>query len=88
MKGVHFALGVMAFRGGNIGRACAEFEEEIEIDPESGPSHINLAMCYEEHLDNPRRAAYHMERYIDITGGTPELRQHLKKLKASLGEGE
>jgi tetratricopeptide (TPR) repeat protein len=88
MKGVHFALGVIAFRGGQIGRACEEFEREIEIDPESSASHINLAMCYEEHLDNPVRAAYHMERYIELTGGTPELRQHLKELKESMAGTE
>lgn len=88
MKGVHFALGVIAFRGGDIKRACTEFEDEIEIDPESSASHINLAMCYEEHLNNPGLAAYHMERYIELTGGTPELRQHLKELKESLGETE
>jgi hypothetical protein len=29
-----------------------------------------------------------MERYIELTGGTPELRQHLKELKESLGETE
>jgi len=88
MEGVHFALGVMAFRGGDIGRACIEFEEEIGIDPESSASHINLAMCYEEHLKDPGRAAYHMERYIELTGGTPELREHLKKLKETLNEAE
>jgi tetratricopeptide (TPR) repeat protein len=88
LEGVHFALGVMAFRGGDIRRACKEFEEEIGIDPASGASHINLAMCYEEHLNNPGRAAYHMERYIELTGGTPELREHLKNLKETVSETE
>ena len=88
LKGVHFAMGVMAFRGGDIRRACTEFEAEIGVDPESSASHINLAMCYEEHLNDPGRAAYHMERYIELTGGTPELRAHLKKLKDAVTETE
>ncbi len=86
LKGVHFALGVMAFRGGDVERACAEFERELGIDPSNSASHINLAMCYEEHLGDPGRAAYHMERYIELTGGTPELRRHLKRLKDEANE--
>jgi tetratricopeptide (TPR) repeat protein len=88
LEGVHFALGVMAFRGGDMRRACREFEEELRIDPSSSASHINLAMCYEEHLNDPGRAAYHMERYIELTGGTPELREHLKKLRETVNESE
>jgi len=79
--GVHFALGVIAYRAGDVPTACREFEQELEVDPSSGNSHVNLAMCYEEHLGDPGRAAYHLERYIELTGGTPELRQHLKELR-------
>jgi tetratricopeptide (TPR) repeat protein len=80
-RGAHFALGVIAYRKGDFPTACREFEQEVEIDPGSGRSHINLAMCYEEHLNDPKRAAYHLERYIEITGGTEELRKHLMELK-------
>ena len=80
-RGVHFALGVIAYRRGDIPSACREFEGELEIDPGSGRSHVNLAMCYEEHLGDPGRAAYHLERYIEITGGTQELREHLMELR-------
>jgi tetratricopeptide (TPR) repeat protein len=79
--GAHFALGVIAYREGDIPGACREFEQEISVDPTSGQSHVNLAMCYEEHLGDPEKAAYHLERYIDLTGGTQELRQHLIELK-------
>jgi len=80
-RGVHFALGVIAYREGDIPTACREFERELEIDPGSGQSHVNLAMCYEEHLGDLERAAYHLERYIEITGGTQELRDHLMELR-------
>lgn len=80
-RGVHFALGVIAYREGDIPTACREFERELEINPGSGQSHVNLAMCYEEHLGDPERAAYHLERYIELTGGTQELREHLKELR-------
>jgi tetratricopeptide (TPR) repeat protein len=84
MKGVHFALGVTAFREGDMARACSEFEKELTIDPGSAGSHINLAMCYEDHLGDLERAAYHLERHIELTGGNPELREHLTKLKEAI----
>lgn len=84
-KGAHFAKGVLAYRGGDTRLACAEFKRELEVDPASSDSHINLAMCYEEHLNDPGQAAYHLRRYIDLTGGTDELRNHLKELEARVG---
>jgi tetratricopeptide (TPR) repeat protein len=80
-RGAHFALGVIAYRRGDIPMACREFEREIETDPGSGKSHANLAMCYEEHLGDLERAAYHLERYIEMTGGTQDLREHLMELR-------
>jgi tetratricopeptide (TPR) repeat protein len=84
--GVHFALGVIAYKLGNFETACREFEQELALDPNSSESHINLAMCYEEHMGDPARAADHLERYIEITGGTPELREHLRKLREEANE--
>ena len=66
--------------------ARREFEEELKLDPNSGKVHINLAMCYEEHLGDPGRAAYHLERYVEITGGTEDIRKHLKELKERLAD--
>jgi tetratricopeptide (TPR) repeat protein len=85
-KGIHFAKGVMAFRKGRIAEACREFEEELRIDPGSSASHINLAMCYEEHIKDLRRAAYHISKYIELTGGTQELRDHLKQLEEGMAD--
>jgi tetratricopeptide (TPR) repeat protein len=84
--GAHFALGVIAFRQNQVERACREFQAELAVDPESSKSHINLAMCYEEHLEDLRRAAYHIGRYIELTGGTPELRDHLKELERKISD--
>jgi tetratricopeptide (TPR) repeat protein len=82
LKGAHFARGVIALRGGDMETACGQFERELEVDPVSSRSHINLAMCYEEHFKDLARAADHLAKYIEITGGTDELRNHLKELEA------
>ena len=81
-KGAHFAIGVIAYRRGDIPVAVREFEKELETDPSSALSHINLAKCYEQDLKDYSRAAYHLKRYIELTGGTDELRNHLKELEA------
>jgi tetratricopeptide (TPR) repeat protein len=86
MPELHFARGVIAFRRGDIATACDEFQAELEIDPRSGKSHINLAMCYEQHLGDIGRAAYHLSKYVELTGGTEEIRQHLKELEERLGD--
>jgi tetratricopeptide (TPR) repeat protein len=78
----HFALGVIAFREGDVPAARTEFERELEVNPGSAKSHANLAMIYDEHLNDPAMAAYHLERYMALTGETPELRRHLNELKA------
>jgi tetratricopeptide (TPR) repeat protein len=85
LPGLHFARGVTALRLGNVEKACVEFTEELKVDPRSGNAHINLAMCYEEHLGDLARAAYHLKKYIEMTGGTEEIRKHLKELEERLG---
>jgi tetratricopeptide (TPR) repeat protein/4-amino-4-deoxy-L-arabinose transferase-like glycosyltransferase len=84
--GLHFARGAVALKGGDIERACREFEAELRVDPNSGKAHLNLARCYEQYLDDPARAAYHLEKYVELTGGTEDLRKHLKELKERLAD--
>jgi tetratricopeptide (TPR) repeat protein len=86
-RGAHFARGVVAYRKGNVGLAASEFEAELRIDPGSSAAHINLAMLYEQHLKDYRLAASHLMSYIELTGGTAELRSHLKELEAKVGGG-
>jgi hypothetical protein len=50
-------------------------------------AHINLAMLYEQQLKDYRLAADHLMSYIELTGGTAELRSHLEELKAKVGGG-
>ncbi|MFZ1946686.1 MAG: tetratricopeptide repeat protein [bacterium] len=86
MKGVHLGLGAIAYRGGDFVAAAREFEEELEIDPASSQAHVSLAMCYETKLGNLAAAVKHLRRYIELTGGTQELKNHLGELEAMIGE--
>lgn len=87
LKGVHLGLGAVAYREGRFAEACREFERELDSDPSSAQAEINLAMCYETHLGDKVRAAAHLRRYIELTGGTPELREHLKSLMGGVAGG-
>jgi tetratricopeptide (TPR) repeat protein/4-amino-4-deoxy-L-arabinose transferase-like glycosyltransferase len=84
-RGAHFAAGVVAYRRGDVRLACREFEDELTVDPASANAHINLAMCYEQQLGDLSLAASHLRRYIELTGGTAELKKHLGELEAKLG---
>ncbi len=84
IKFAHLALGGIALRRGDFEKACKEFEAELGVNPDSPQAHINLAMCYEEHLGILRKAAYHLRKYIELTGGTQELRRHLKEIERRL----
>jgi len=86
-RGAHFGRAVVAYRKGDVDLAASEFEAELRIDPESSTAHINLAMLYEQHLKNYKLAREHLAAYIKLTGGTAELRDHLKELEAKTGGG-
>jgi tetratricopeptide (TPR) repeat protein len=86
MKGVHLGLGAIAYRRGDFATAAREFEDELKIDPASAQAHISLAMCYETKLGNMSAAVEHLRRYIELTGGTQELKNHLRDLEARIGE--
>jgi tetratricopeptide (TPR) repeat protein len=84
LRGVHLGLGAVAYRSGEFVAAAREFEEELRVDPASAQAHISLAMCYENQLGNTAAAAEHLRRYIELTGGTRELKDHLRDLEARI----
>jgi tetratricopeptide (TPR) repeat protein/4-amino-4-deoxy-L-arabinose transferase-like glycosyltransferase len=85
-RGANLAMGIIWVRKKDYRRACRAFEAELEVDPSSADAHINLAMCYENYLNNIGKAVYHLERYVEITGGTPEIKSHLRELKENPAE--
>ena len=79
-------LGRLALYLGDYGGAKAAYERALEYSERVGNqqqaalSLNNMGMVWEQRGDL-ERAAYHLERYIEITGGTPDLREHLMELR-------
>jgi Flp pilus assembly protein TadD len=81
-EGANLAVGIIKVRREDYQGACRAFEAELGVSPNSADAHMNLAMCYERHLINTEKAIYHLEQYVELTGGTPEVKAHLDELKA------
>ena len=80
--GANSAAGIIYIRKQDFERACRAFEAELRANPHSAEAHMNLAMCYERYLLNIEKALYHLEKYVEITGGNPQIRSHIAELKA------
>jgi tetratricopeptide (TPR) repeat protein len=85
-KGAHLSLGTIALGRNDPTRACREFSEELRIDPGSSAAHLSLALCYEQRFRDFGNAAEHLRRYNELTGGTPQTREHLKQLEEMANE--
>jgi len=80
--GANLAVGIIKARKKDYAAACRAFEAELRVDPASADAHMNLAMCYERHLIDIERAVYHLEKYVELTGGSPDIEAHIEELKA------
>ena len=84
-EGANLAVGIVQAKRGDYRAACSAFEAELAVNPASAEAHMNLAMCYEKHLINIEKAVHHLERYVELTGGGPEVKSHLEDLRRQLG---
>jgi len=80
-EGANLAVGIIKVRKKEYGQACRAFEAELGVNPDSADAHMNLAMCYERYLIDNEKALYHLEKYADLTGGTPEIEARIQKLR-------
>lgn len=83
LKGVHLGLALIAIRKAEWEVALDELKKEVEIDPLNPVVHLNLASCYENYLGDIDKAIYHLRRYMEIAGATPEVTDRLKRLEQS-----
>jgi tetratricopeptide (TPR) repeat protein len=81
-EGANLAVGIIKARKEDYAAACSAFEAELRVNPASPDAHMNLAVCYERHLIDIERAVYHLEKYVELTGGNPDIETHIQELKA------
>ncbi len=84
-EGANLAMGMVEVRRKDYEAACRAFEAELAVNPNSADAHKNLAICYERYLNDKGKAAYHLEKYVELTGGSPEIRSHVRDLRQGGG---
>lgn len=57
---------------GGFAESAKAFEEFLRINPYSAKSHYELAVLYDESLDDPLLAIYHYRRYLEMEPDSPD----------------
>jgi len=81
----HFNLGTIAERAGRYDKAVKEYSLALRYKPELVPAHLNLAVIYLGRMNDRERAAYHLQRCIEIDPGHPQAGMMRKKLQELQG---
>jgi len=51
---------------GNTRKRPGEYEKTLELDPDDADVHYNLAIVYDDHLQDNEKAILHYRRYLEI----------------------
>lgn len=57
---------------GNYKEAAQFYEDFLYVCPKSPLAHFELASVYGDHLDNPFRAMFHYEKYLELSPNSPD----------------
>jgi len=67
-----FKRAVKAQNSNELALAIKYFNRYLALKPESSITHLRLASIYDENLDQPLRAVYHYERFLEFAPNSPE----------------
>lgn len=65
-RDLHYNMAAIYARDGRYEAAEREYLHALRIDPEDADSHYNLAILYDDHLNEPEKAAIHYRRYVKL----------------------
>lgn len=63
---MHYNLGVFYTKNKEYSRAIAEFEKDLELNPDDGAAHYNLGFIYAEYLVNRPMALTHFRKFLSL----------------------
>jgi tetratricopeptide (TPR) repeat protein len=63
---MHYNLGVFYTKNKEYSRAIAEFEKDLELNPDDGAAHYNLGFIYAEYLTNRPKALEHFRKFLSL----------------------
>ena len=67
---------------GNYKEAAQFYEDFLYVCPKSPLAHLELAKVYGDNLDDPFRAMYHYEKYLELSPTSPDAAD-VKKFSAA-----
>ena len=79
-----FKRALKAQNSNELDLAIKYFNRYLSLNPESSKTHLKLASIYDENLDQPLRAVYHYERFLEYSPNSPEAESVKKWKEAAL----
>ena len=74
---LHYQLGIVLYKNGQIENSVNEFERTISLDPKHFKAHLKLGNIYGEDLRNHEMAIKIYSRAVDLRPDYPDLRNNL-----------
>ena len=62
----HYNLAIIYENSGRYREAAEEYEKSLELSPDDADIHYNLALVYDDHIQNNTKAAFHYNRYLEL----------------------
>jgi tetratricopeptide (TPR) repeat protein len=63
---MHYNLGVFYTKNKEYSRAIAEFEKDVELNPDDAAAHYNIGFIYAEYLTNRPLAITHFRKFLSL----------------------
>lgn len=71
-RDMHYNMAVVYAKEGRFKDAQAEYLRALRIDPADAAAHYNLAILYDDELNNKSRAAAHYRKYLQLNPNAPD----------------
>ena len=71
-RDMHYNMGVVYAKEGRFREAEAEYLKALRIDPNDAMVHYNLAILYDDELNEKEKAAMHYRKYLKLSPGAPD----------------
>jgi len=65
--------------------AIQSYEKSLSFNPNNAEAHYNIGLLYKHYLDNSKKAAYHLKKYLELNSKAPN-RKEVEYLIDMLGE--
>jgi tetratricopeptide (TPR) repeat protein len=72
-RDMHFNMAVVYMKEANYRAAEKEYLHALRIDPTDADTHYNLAILYDDHMGDPRRAARHYRSYLKLAPNSDDV---------------